>query len=132
MQSWETIKKTHNDEPYYDLIDDWDLIASSFLSEYGIRLSKDLHGMHWSEFRALLSGLSAESALRRIVEIRAETDRDRMKHWTKSMKAENIRWKMKRAHRKTQDDTNAFLNEIKTALISRAGISQERRVDNGK
>ena len=48
------------------------------------------------------------------------------------MKAENIRWKMKRAHRKTQDDTNAFLNEIKTALISRAGISQERGTDNGK
>ena len=60
------------------MIDDFDLIVSSFQSEYGIRLSRELPaGMKWDEFRDMLVGLGPDTALGRIVSDRAE-DRKQM------------------------------------------------------
>ena len=38
-------------ESYYDLFEDWDLIVSSVLEQYGIRIySAEFKGMKWLEF----------------------------------------------------------------------------------
>ena len=53
-------------DPYYDLIEDYNLIVSSFQSQYGIRLSKEINTMPWDEFRDLLVGIAPDTALGRM------------------------------------------------------------------
>ena len=66
---------------------DWDLIVSSFLSQYGLRIrTKEFESVSWDEFRALIAGLSPETALGRVVTIRSETDKDIIKHYTKDQR----------------------------------------------
>ena len=36
-------------DPYYSLDEDWDLIVASFQSQYGIRLTREIHSMKWHE-----------------------------------------------------------------------------------
>ena len=111
--------------PYYDLIEDFDLIASSFQTQYGIRLSRDLRGMKWNEFKALLIGIGAETPLGRIVSIRAEEDKEVLKHFTKDQHRIRNEWKLKRAKelakRMTEADMNAVMEQFKQMFIQMAG-----------
>lgn len=87
-------------DPYYDLFDDWDLIISSFLSQYGIRLStKDFETVSWDEFRSLLAGISPDTALGRVVAIRSETNQNVIKHFTVDQKRIYDEWQRCRASR---------------------------------
>ena len=62
------------------MIDDFDLIVSSFRSEYGVSIySKDFAKMSWNEFCSLLQGLGPETPLARTVQIRLETDKEVLK-----------------------------------------------------
>lgn len=90
-------------DPYYDLFEDWDLIVSSFLSQYGLRIrTKEFETVTWDEFKALISGLSPETALGRIVAIRAETDKNTIKHFTPEQRRIYDDWRERSA--KTVDD----------------------------
>ena len=81
-------------DPYYDLFGDWDLIISSFLSQYGLRIrTKEFESVSWDEFKALLSGIAPETALGRVVAIRSETDKDVIKHFTKDQKRIYDEWR---------------------------------------
>lgn len=82
-------------EIYYDLFDDWELVESSFLSQYGIRLRKD-DDMSWSEFCSLLSGIMPETPLGRVVSIRAEKDPKIIKNFTKEQKKIRNDWIIRR------------------------------------
>lgn len=82
-------------ETYYDLVDDWELVESSFLSQYGIRLRKD-DDMSWSEFCSLLSGIMPETPLGRVVSIRAEKDPKIIKNFTKEQKKIRNDWIIRR------------------------------------
>lgn len=53
--------------------------------------------MKWDEFKALVSGLSAETPLGRIVSIRAENDKDAIKRFTKEQKRIRNEWREKSA-----------------------------------
>lgn len=79
-------------DPYYDLVEDFDLIIASFQSQYGIRLSRDLEGMKWDEFRAFLQGIAPETPLGRIVSIRAEMDEEVLKHFTPEQNRIRSEW----------------------------------------
>ena len=69
------------------MFEDWDLIVSSFLSQYGLRIrTKEFETVSWDEFKALIAGLSPETALGRVVAIRSETDKDIIKHYTKDQR----------------------------------------------
>jgi hypothetical protein len=77
------------------LFDDWELVESSFLSQYGIRLRKD-DDMSWSEFCSLLSGIMPETPLGRVVSIRAEKDPKIIKNFTKEQKKIRNDWIIRR------------------------------------
>lgn len=70
-------------ECYYDLKYDWDLIVSSFLEQYGIRLYEEYDTISHLEFNQLLRGINSETALGKVVRIRAEKDNNRIKEMTK-------------------------------------------------
>ncbi len=91
-----TERKRHpQSETYYDIWDDWELIESSFLSQYGIRLrTEDI--MSWEEFCSLLCGIMPETPLGRIVSIRSEKDPKIIKNFTKEQKRIRNEWILRR------------------------------------
>lgn len=103
------------------MIEDFDLIVSSFQTQYGIRLSKELHGMKWDEFRDLLAGLGPETPLGRIVSIRAEDDEDILKHFTKEQHRIRNEWRNKQAKKISESELMDVLEQFKNAFISMAG-----------
>lgn len=60
--------------------------------------------MQWGEFTTLLAGLNGETPLGHIVSIRSETDRERLKHFTKEERKIRNDWHTK--HRKIVFDTS--------------------------
>lgn len=89
-------------ESYYDLFDDWELLESSFLKQYGIRIRQD-DDMSWSEFCSLLSGLMADTPLGQVVAIRAEKDMKVIKKFSKEQKRIFDQWKLGRAKERKKD-----------------------------
>ena len=109
-----------NGEPYYDLNDDWSLIVSSFLTQYGIRLSSDLATMSWQEFSYLIEGLSGDTPLGRIIAIRAECDPDVIKEFTPYEKKIRNEYRRKLAFRKSDKEVENAIEGFKQAFIQLA------------
>lgn len=85
-------------DPYYDLFEDWDLIVSSFLTQYGLRIrTKEFESVSWDEFRSLLGGIAPETPLGRIVAIRSETDKDVIKRFSRDQKRIYDDWRNRTA-----------------------------------
>lgn len=53
--------------------------------------------MKWDEFKALVSGLSAETPLGKMVSIRSENDKDTIKRFTKEQKRIRNEWRSRSA-----------------------------------
>lgn len=86
------------------MFEDWDLIVSSFQTQYGIRIYSDtFKTMKWDEFCALLSGISPETPLGRIVSIRAENDKEVLKHFSKEQKRIRNEWRNRTAQQMDKD-----------------------------
>lgn len=115
------ITDRESSDPYYDLIEDFGLIVSSFQTQYGIRLSKDLAGMKWDEFADLIAGLGPETPLGRMVAIRSEDDKEVLKHFTKEQKRIRSEWRSRQAKAVSKEQAAAYLETIKQALIKMAG-----------
>lgn len=120
------MKTRESSDPCYDLLDDFDLVVSSFQSQYGLRLSRELAGMKWDEFANLLSGLGPDTALGRIVAIRTEEDKEILKNFTLEQHRIRNEWKRRRAKQiaKTADKVQIQdqMNLIKLGFLSMDGI----------
>lgn len=103
------------------MIDDFGLIVSSFQTQYGIRLSKELAGMKWDEFRDLLVGIGPETPLGRMVSIRAENDKEILKRFTKDQKRIRSEWMTRQAKTLTEKEMSDALGGIRAAFIAMAG-----------
>lgn len=98
MRRWKRKANPFGNESYYDLFDDWELIESSFLKQYGIRLRalSNEDDLSWAEFCSLLSGVMPDTPLGSIVSIRAEKDAKVIKKFTKEQKRIRNEWLLKR------------------------------------
>lgn len=103
------------------MIEDYDLIVSSFQTQYGLRLSKEIHEMPWEEFRQMLSGLGPETPLGRIVSIRSEKDPDVLKHFTKEQQKIRREWSARSVKQVSKKEMIEALEGLKQAFISMAG-----------
>ena len=115
--------QTHREstDTYYDLFEDWDLIISSFLSQYGLRiLTKEFETVSWDEFKSLLAGLSPDTALGRVVAIRSETDKEVIKHFTTDQRRIYDAWRDRKADNMTEknyDREMAALEQIMAQMF---------------
>lgn len=104
------------------MTDDFDLIVSSMLSQYGIRMmSRSFEDVTWAEFVALLAGLDANTALGRIVAIRAEENKDMLKAFTPEQRRIRSEYRNKIAKQVTKEDMAKVLEMYKQAFIQMAG-----------
>ncbi|WP_242842761.1 Gp15 family bacteriophage protein [Terrisporobacter othiniensis] len=84
--------KRKEENKWYDLFEDWELIEASFLTQYGIRL-RLVDDMSWNEFCTLLSGIMTETPLGQIVSIRAEEDKDILNNFTEEQHKIRNEWR---------------------------------------
>ena len=110
-------KKNQNDN-YYDLIDDYDLIEQSFFKQYGIRLRSA--ELETDEFLNLLSGIMADTPLGLIVQIRSENDPDVINSFTPEQKRIRSEWINKKANEISKEDYDKAMENFKNMLISLA------------
>lgn len=109
-------------DPYYDLFEDWDLIISSFLTQYGLRIrTKEFETVGWDEFRSLLAGLSPDTPLGRMVAIRSETDKEVIKHFTPDQKRIYDAWRNRKAEHMTELDYDRQMADLERMMAALCG-----------
>lgn len=112
-------RRRESDDPYYDIVEDYDLIVASFSAQYGIRMyTKEFKEMKWVEFRALLAGLGADTPLGKIIAIRSEEDMENFSDYQRRIRNE---WRARKAKEVTEEQLESILEELKAAFIQRAG-----------
>lgn len=122
MKRWRNDFKTQQSrELWYDINDDWDLIASSLKTQYGYSIRKEIDNMSWAELCSDISGLMGDTPLGNIVQIRSEDDRERLKSFTQDQK--DIRWKyrMKMAQNMNKDEFKKVITDLQKAFKEMAG-----------
>lgn len=115
-------RRRESDDPYYDIVEDYDLIVASFSAQYGIRMyTKEFKEMKWVEFRALLAGLGADTPLGKIIAIRSEEDKDVLETFSDYQRRIRNEWRARKAKEVTEEQLESMLEELKAAFIQRAG-----------
>ncbi len=73
--------------------------------------------MSWREFSYLISGLSSDTPLGKIISIRAEKDPKKLKEFTPEQRKIRNDYLTKQAKHKTQKQTDDALESIKNAFV---------------
>ena len=116
------IRSGGSSDPYYDIVEDYDLIVASFSAQYGIRMyTKEFKEMKWVEFRALLAGLGADTPLGQIISIRSEEDKDVLKQFTDRQREIRNRWRNRKAKEVSKENLESVLDDLKNTFIRMAG-----------
>lgn len=90
--------------------------------QYGLRIKSDeFHTMTWDEFSDLLSGLNEDTPLVRVAMIRTESDPERIKAMTPEQRAMRAEWRRRRAYKRPESETKAFLDSIQKAFAASFG-----------
>ncbi len=121
-RKWKNDFKTQsNNETWYDLEDDWELVASSLKTQYGYSIRKEINNMSWAELCSDISGLMGETPLGNIVQIRSEDDKERLKNFTQEQK--NIRWEYrnKMAQKMDKEEFKKVITEFQKMFKEMAG-----------
>lgn len=77
--------------------------------------------MTWSEFSSLLHGISPETSLGKMVQVRAEEDRELIKQFTKDQRAERNRWRTRQAEQMTEEDIEKQMQTLEKMIASAFG-----------
>lgn len=76
--------------------------------------------MTWDEFCDLLSGLGADTPLGRIVSIRAEENKDILKHFTSEQLRIRREWRERQVKEVGEEQLKEFLNNMEIFFVSMA------------
>ena len=82
--------------------------------------------MKWKEFRDMLVGISPETALGRVVSIRAEKNMKVINRFTPDQRKIWSEWRQKRAKHVSAQTTTAFLEDMKKAFMTMAGVKESK------
>ena len=118
-----------NGKHFYDYSEDWKYFIAAFRQQYGIDLNTAQ--LHWWEFSALFAGLTDETELVKIMQIRCtnlkdisdKKERDRIKKLQERYALKQYR----RKHYKTAEERDRAMIEAAKKRIAEA----ERSVKNG-
>ena len=80
--------------------------------------------MPWEEFKQMLSGISPDTPLGRIVSIRSETDDNVLKHFTPEQRRIRAEWISRKVKRMDPQAVENTLESLKHAFIAMAGGEQ--------
>lgn len=90
-------------------------------TQYGLSLyGEEFKAMKWGEFKALLSGLSGDTPLGRIVQIRSEDDPKVLETFSRGQHEIRDKWRLKIAKTKTENELQEVLETLKNAFVELA------------
>lgn len=125
MRKWRNDFQSQNSEAWYDLVDDWDLIESSFSQQYGIRLRKTIDDMEWGEFISLLAGLNGDTPLGNVVRIRSENDPKKIKEFNKYERQIRNEWKRKNVKQLSKEEYTQVIKGFQEMFKSISNIKRK-------
>lgn len=119
MRKWRNdFKNSRENNIYYDLYEDWDLIESSIAQQYGIRIRKEIQTMEWAELSSYISGLNAETPLGYVVSIRSENDREKIKRFTPEQLKIRSKWRRKIIGQVDMTEYRQAMDNIKDMFVA--------------
>lgn len=78
--------------------------------------------MRWSEFRSLLIGISPDTILGRIVSIRAENDKEMLKHFTADQHRIRNEWRAKHSRNMNKKDAEVAVANYEKIFLEMVGV----------
>lgn len=105
-------------ETWYDLFDDWDLIASSLKTQYGYSIRKEIDILEWGELMSDIAGLKPDTPLGNIVRIRSEKDPEAIKNFSSWEKQIRNEWLNKNASQMSKETYEKAMNDFKNMFIA--------------
>lgn len=78
--------------------------------------------MRWSEFKSLLIGISPDTILGRIVSVRAENDKDMLKHFTADQHRIRNEWRAKHARSMSKKNAKAAIADYERIFLEMVGV----------
>lgn len=114
-------KNQSNNETWYDLEDDWELVASSLKTQYGYSIRKEINNLSWAELCSDISGLMGETPLGNIVQIRSEDDKERLKNFTQEQKSIRWEYRNKMAQKMDKEEFKKVIAEFQKMFKEMAG-----------
>lgn len=122
MRKWRNdFQKTSDNETWYDLFEDWDLIASSLKTQYKYSIRKEIDNLSWGELSSDIAGLNGDTPLGNIVRIRSEKDPEKIKNFSPEEKRIRNEWLNKNAVQMTKEKYENAMNNFKNMFIVMAG-----------
>ena len=76
--------------------------------------------MKWNEFASLLSGLSPDSPLGRLVQIRTETDKKVIKNFTSHQRKIYNEWRAKKLKNSLPQENENAIEQMRQMFVSMA------------
>lgn len=90
-------------------------------TQYGLSVySQEFQQMKWKEFKALIAGLSAETPLGRVVQIRSEDDPQLLEHFSPGQHRMRNEWRLRLSKEKNEAELHQVLEELKQAFAEMA------------
>lgn len=77
--------------------------------------------MPWDEFVDLVSGLNEQTALVRVAQIRTESDPEVLKSFNAEQRRMRSEWLRKKALKRPESDTRAFLDQMQKGFAELFG-----------
>ena len=119
MRKWRNdFKTSKNSDTWYDLFEDWDLIASSLKTQYGYSIRQEINKLSWGELCSDIAGLNGDTPLGNIVRIRSENDPETLKRFTKNELQIRSEWRNKNASQVSEEDYKQAMNAFKNMFIA--------------
>lgn len=88
-------------------------MVASLRQQYGLRIQSDeFDSMGWEEFSDLVSGLTEQTPLVRVAQIRTEKDPQRIKAMTPEQRKMRNEWQKRMAQAKKGQTTEQFLADV--------------------
>lgn len=97
----------------FDLEDDFDIIESSFLSCYGIRLRRELNTMSSNEFLNLLINLDGDTPFKKAIQVRG-TDKSKLPDYLQEEKTRQNRIMFQRGY----FDSSGDISDLKSIMLA--------------
>lgn len=121
MRKWRNdFKTSNNEETYYDLFDDWDVIASSLKTQYGYSIRKEIDNLSWGELSSDIAGINGDTPLGNLVEIRSENDQERLKNFTPNQRKIRNEWRNKQAKKVNTETYEDAMKNFENMFIAMA------------
>lgn len=119
MRKWRNDFKTiRNNEMWYDLFDDWDLIASSLKTQYKYSIRQEIDKLSWGELCSDIAGLNGDTPLGNVIRIRSEKDPKVIKKFSQAEREIYNKWNNRQITAMSEQDYEQAMKNIEKVFLA--------------